>query len=210
MMFLWSSLRVAGLSSGGTTTTGATRTRCGDSTGSTVECCGPTSLSWSLRGGIRARSWRRRSRPRTGKRSNTVPLTLVSMFLLPRLSRRTRPDPRNRRGGVGPRPAVRKRTMKRNPIYLYDAAWEAPPTQDADNDDAGAFYRAQLARLDDPDRQPASERLTQLLAVLPEEISRRRSPRPDACHHHHRRRRRRPPEALGPHDQQHRGHENRQ
>lgn len=83
--------------------------------------------------------------------------------------------------GDGPRPPVRKRTAKRNPIHEYDAAaWEAPPAQNAHNDEAGAFYGEQLARLDDSDREPASDKVTKLLAALPEAISRRRSPRPDA------------------------------
>lgn len=83
--------------------------------------------------------------------------------------------------GDGPRPPFRKRKAKRNPIHHYDAAaWEAPPAQDADNDDAGAFYRERLARLDDHDRQSASGKITQLLAALPEEIVRSASANPDA------------------------------
>ena len=82
--------------------------------------------------------------------------------------------------GDGPRPPLRKRPAKRNPIRHYDAAaWEAPPTQDADNDDAGAHYREQLAHLDDPDRQPASDKIIELLTALPEAIVRSASANPD-------------------------------
>ncbi|MFD4785078.1 hypothetical protein ACFWNH_29070 [Rhodococcus qingshengii] len=79
--------------------------------------------------------------------------------------------------GDGPRPPVRTRTdAERNPITEYDAAaWEGPPGPDVDNDGADRFYRDRLAHIDDHDRQPVSEKIAQLIAALPDEITRRGS-----------------------------------